>query len=91
MLAGSLVVRCAKNTAVEEALRYTAAARRTVWQKVSRVSNFSEYQQHLDASGLACPMPLLKTKLALRDLAAGEVLLVNGDRQWFVAGYPVNT
>ncbi len=40
------------------------------------MSNFSEYQQHLDASGLACPMPLLKTKLALRDLAAGEVLRV---------------
>ncbi|WP_228344560.1 sulfurtransferase TusA family protein [Venatoribacter cucullus] len=40
------------------------------------MSNFSEYQQHLDASGLACPMPLLKTKLALRELSVGQVLLV---------------
>jgi len=40
------------------------------------VSNFREYQQHLDASGLACPMPLLKTKLALRELSVGQVLLV---------------
>ncbi|GHD45953.1 TusA-related sulfurtransferase [Marinobacter persicus] len=30
----------------------------------------------LDASGLRCPMPLLKTKLALNDMAAGEVLAV---------------
>lgn len=40
------------------------------------MSNFSDHHQHLDAVGLACPMPLLKTKLALRDLAAGEILLV---------------
>lgn len=30
----------------------------------------------LDASGLRCPMPLLKTKLELNGMAAGEVLLV---------------
>ena len=30
----------------------------------------------LDASGLRCPMPLLKTKLALNDMSAGEVLVV---------------
>lgn len=30
----------------------------------------------LDASGLQCPMPLLKTKLALRDLSPGQVLEV---------------
>lgn len=34
------------------------------------------YSQELDARGLQCPLPLLKTKLALRDLAATEVLLV---------------
>ena len=30
----------------------------------------------LDASGLRCPMPLLKTKLALNDMSAGDVLSV---------------
>ena len=30
----------------------------------------------LDASGLRCPMPVLETKLALRSLGSGEVLLV---------------
>jgi TusA-related sulfurtransferase len=30
----------------------------------------------LDASGLRCPMPLLKTKLELNGMAPGEMLLV---------------
>ncbi|MFE8071468.1 sulfurtransferase TusA family protein [Marinobacteraceae bacterium S3BR75-40.1] len=32
--------------------------------------------QKLDASGLECPMPLLKTKLALNTMSPGEVLEV---------------
>ncbi|NQV19806.1 MAG: sulfurtransferase TusA family protein [Rhodospirillales bacterium] len=28
----------------------------------------------LDAKGLACPMPIVKTKKALKDLAVGETL-----------------
>lgn len=32
--------------------------------------------QELDASGLQCPLPLLKTKLALKALAVGQILLV---------------
>lgn len=32
--------------------------------------------QELDARGLRCPMPLLKAKQALRDLAGGELLRV---------------
>ena len=30
----------------------------------------------LDARGLSCPMPLLKTKLALQQLSAGSILQV---------------
>lgn len=30
----------------------------------------------LDARGLACPLPLLRAKVALRDLTAGDVLRV---------------
>ncbi|WP_350617191.1 sulfurtransferase TusA family protein, partial [Pseudomonas sp. HY7a-MNA-CIBAN-0227] len=30
----------------------------------------------VDGRGLACPMPLLKTKVALREVAAGESLYV---------------
>ena len=32
--------------------------------------------RELDARGLRCPLPLLKAKQALRDLAAGEVLRI---------------
>lgn len=35
-----------------------------------------EPTQKLDASGLECPMPLLKTKLALNALSPGDVLEV---------------
>lgn len=31
-------------------------------------------QQTLDASGMACPMPIIKTKKAIDAMAAGEVL-----------------
>jgi tRNA 2-thiouridine synthesizing protein A len=34
------------------------------------------YDAELDASGLACPMPLLKAKLALNGLGSGQVLKV---------------
>jgi len=34
------------------------------------------YTQALDASGLTCPMPLLKAKLALAQLKSGDVLKV---------------
>jgi tRNA 2-thiouridine synthesizing protein A len=32
--------------------------------------------RELDARGLRCPLPLLKAKLALRDMAVGQVLRV---------------
>lgn len=34
------------------------------------------YDQALDASGLACPMPIVKTKKALNAMAPGQVLRV---------------
>ncbi|UTW49384.1 sulfurtransferase TusA family protein [Bacterioplanoides sp. SCSIO 12839] len=40
------------------------------------MSNSNSYQQRLDASGLECPMPLLKTKLALKPMQPGDVLWV---------------
>lgn len=40
------------------------------------MSDSISYQQHLDARGLECPMPLLKTKLALKPLQVGDVLWV---------------
>ncbi|MFC6672390.1 sulfurtransferase TusA family protein [Marinobacterium aestuariivivens] len=36
----------------------------------------NEIDQVLDASGLSCPLPLLKAKQALSRMAAGEVLQV---------------
>ncbi len=32
----------------------------------------------LDTSGLSCPMPLLKTKKALKDMEAGQILQILG-------------
>jgi tRNA 2-thiouridine synthesizing protein A len=34
------------------------------------------YDKEFDASGLACPMPIVKTKKSLTDMASGQVLRV---------------
>lgn len=36
----------------------------------------SEFNQELDARGLNCPLPILRTKKAMNGMAAGEVLKV---------------
>ena len=35
-----------------------------------------QYDKEFDASGLACPMPIVKTKKSLADMRAGQVLRV---------------
>ena len=35
-----------------------------------------EFQKELDARGLNCPLPILKTKKALADMSSGDVLRV---------------
>jgi tRNA 2-thiouridine synthesizing protein A len=35
-----------------------------------------QYDKELDARGLSCPLPILRTKKALNDLASGQVLKV---------------
>ena len=35
-----------------------------------------EFNKELDARGLNCPLPILKTKKALADMTSGEVLRV---------------
>ena len=35
-----------------------------------------EFQKELDARGLNCPLPILKTKKALADMVSGQVLRV---------------
>jgi tRNA 2-thiouridine synthesizing protein A len=34
------------------------------------------FDKEFDASGLACPLPIVKTKNALKDMAPGQVLRV---------------
>jgi tRNA 2-thiouridine synthesizing protein A len=34
------------------------------------------FDKEFDASGLACPLPIVKTKKALSDMSAGQVLRV---------------
>jgi tRNA 2-thiouridine synthesizing protein A len=40
--------------------------------EVSKVN----FDKELDARGLACPLPILKTKKALNDMVSGQVLKV---------------
>jgi tRNA 2-thiouridine synthesizing protein A len=35
-----------------------------------------QFDKELDASGLSCPLPILKTKKSLSDLASGQVLKI---------------
>lgn len=35
-----------------------------------------QFDKEFDASGLACPMPIVKTKRALNDMNAGQVLKI---------------
>ena len=35
-----------------------------------------QYDKEFDASGLACPMPIVKTKKSLNDMQSGQVLRV---------------
>jgi len=35
-----------------------------------------QYDKEFDASGLACPLPIVKTKKSLADMASGQVLRV---------------
>lgn len=35
-----------------------------------------QFDKEFDASGLACPMPIVKTKKSLADMAPGQVLRV---------------
>jgi len=36
----------------------------------------SDYTKELDASGLNCPMPILRAKKALKELQSGDVLRI---------------
>ena len=36
----------------------------------------SDFKQELDARGLNCPLPILRTKKAMNGLASGEILKV---------------
>jgi tRNA 2-thiouridine synthesizing protein A len=40
------------------------------------VGDIMEYQKELDARGLNCPLPILKAKKALAEMATGEVLRI---------------
>jgi tRNA 2-thiouridine synthesizing protein A len=36
----------------------------------------SEYDRELDASGLNCPLPILRAKKALSDMQSGQTILI---------------
>tara|TARA_B100000902_G_C27228617_1_gene873574 strand:+ start:647 stop:880 length:234 start_codon:yes stop_codon:yes gene_type:complete len=35
-----------------------------------------KYQKEVDCQGLSCPLPILKTKLAMDDISSGEILKI---------------
>lgn len=41
------------------------------------MSSSDDFQHFLDARGLECPLPLLKTRLALKNLTGNDILLVS--------------
>ena len=43
---------------------------------MSQAANETNYDQHLDAKGLNCPLPVLKAKVALNKMQPGEILYV---------------
>ena len=43
---------------------------------MTETSNDIKVDQHLDAKGLNCPLPVLKAKVALNKMQAGEILHV---------------
>ncbi|MBL8327415.1 MAG: sulfurtransferase TusA family protein [Rubrivivax sp.] len=48
-----------------------------------------QFDKELDASGLACPLPIVKTKKAIAALASGQVLKVTSTDSGSVADMPV--
>lgn len=42
----------------------------------TETDNQQEFDQSLDAKGLNCPLPILKTKVLLNKMNAGEILFV---------------
>lgn len=47
----------------------------------------SDYDLELDATGLNCPLPLLKTKKALASLSKGQTLRVIATDPWAPADF----
>jgi tRNA 2-thiouridine synthesizing protein A len=43
---------------------------------MTETSNAIKVDQHLDAKGLNCPLPVLKAKVALNKMQPGEILYV---------------
>lgn len=43
---------------------------------VENLETIMEFHKELDARGLNCPLPILKTKKALADMVSGQVLRV---------------
>ena len=43
---------------------------------MTETDNNIKFDEHLDAKGLNCPLPVLKAKVALNKLRPGEVLYV---------------
>jgi tRNA 2-thiouridine synthesizing protein A len=54
-----------------------AGVRNPFWlQAINLRRHLMEFNKEFDASGLSCPLPIVKTKKALADMTSGQILKV---------------
>ena len=59
-----------------DCLRLSCELSFAVFRMIVRVSQPNHSDQILDATDVSCPLPLLKTKMALKSMESGKILLV---------------
>jgi len=57
-------------------LDYGVASRYIGYLNSNKPRRVMQFDKELDARGLNCPLPILRTKKALSDMASGEVLKI---------------
>jgi tRNA 2-thiouridine synthesizing protein A len=74
----NILVRCVKAMELEYIGRVSTTTNPTEHSMIDTTldSEIMEFQKELDARGLNCPLPILKAKKALAEMAQGEVLKI---------------
>jgi tRNA 2-thiouridine synthesizing protein A len=54
-------------------------------RRAAQLEKLMKFDKEFDASGLSCPLPIVKTKKSLQDMTSGQVLKVVATDQGSVA------